>query len=143
MKCFQTVELTCGDRGEDPIRNMWFYTKVYPNKAMKISKEQVLCSIFKNEIYFYIRFRHFYHKHFVNMIFVFIVKIGIQIFVQLFVLVLNNFVQPTDIQFPRYFVKINCVLVAFDHFWGVCVVFYEQLVISFFILRLDASNRLY
>ncbi len=35
------MELTCGDRGEDPIRNMWFYTKVYPNKAMKISKEQV------------------------------------------------------------------------------------------------------
>jgi HD superfamily phosphohydrolase len=37
----QIVELTCGDRGEDPIRNMWFYTKVFPNKATKISKEQV------------------------------------------------------------------------------------------------------
>ncbi|CAF1040232.1 unnamed protein product [Adineta ricciae] len=37
----QVVELTCGDRGEDPIRNMWFYTKVCPNKATKISKEQV------------------------------------------------------------------------------------------------------
>lgn len=37
----QAVELTCGDRGEDPIRNMWFYTKVCPNKATRILKEQV------------------------------------------------------------------------------------------------------
>ncbi|CAF4222763.1 unnamed protein product [Rotaria magnacalcarata] len=37
----QTVDLTCGDRGEDPIQNMWFYTKISPNKATKISKEQV------------------------------------------------------------------------------------------------------
>ncbi|CAF1223040.1 unnamed protein product [Rotaria sp. Silwood1] len=37
----QTVELTCGDRGEDPIQNMWFYTKMYPNTATKILKEQV------------------------------------------------------------------------------------------------------
>ncbi|CAF0904352.1 unnamed protein product [Adineta steineri] len=36
-----TVELTCGDRGEDPLQNMWFYTKVCPNKATRISKEQV------------------------------------------------------------------------------------------------------
>jgi len=35
------VELTCGDRGEDPIRNVWCYTKLCPNKATKISKEQV------------------------------------------------------------------------------------------------------
>ncbi|CAF4375878.1 unnamed protein product, partial [Rotaria sp. Silwood2] len=37
----QTVELTCGDRGEDPIQNMWFYTKICPNTATKILKEQV------------------------------------------------------------------------------------------------------
>ncbi|CAF4519480.1 unnamed protein product [Rotaria socialis] len=37
----QTVDLTCGDRGKDPIQNMWFYTKITPNKATKISKEQV------------------------------------------------------------------------------------------------------
>ncbi|CAF0956179.1 unnamed protein product [Rotaria sordida] len=37
----QTVELTCGDRGEDPLQNMWFYTKMCPNTATKILKEQV------------------------------------------------------------------------------------------------------
>jgi hypothetical protein len=35
------VELTCGDRGKDPILNMWFYTKGCQNQGMKMLPEQV------------------------------------------------------------------------------------------------------
>lgn len=110
MNRFQVVELTCGDRGEDPIRNMWFYTKVCPNKATKISKEQVcyteqFLSLRVNLSAFLFRFPCFYHKHFVNAIFVFIVKVVINASAQSFVVVLKNSVSQRNIQYLRYFVR--------------------------------------
>ncbi len=129
IKSFQSVELTCGDRGEDPIRNMWFYTKVCPNKATKISKEQVDLNDKNIDNDYFIRFQHFYLKYFVNMIFVFTVKIVIQQFAQLFVVVLKNFVQQEDMQYLRYFVKIECSFLICVY---VTLFLLNSLVIPFF-----------
>lgn len=61
------------------------------------------------------RFRLFYLLHFVNMIFVSIVKIVIKIFVQLFVVVSKHFVSLEDTQNRRYFLIINWSLLSFSH----------------------------
>ncbi|CAF1502524.1 unnamed protein product [Rotaria sordida] len=37
----EKVELSCGDRGEDPIKNMWFYTKASPDTAKQLDREHV------------------------------------------------------------------------------------------------------